>query len=153
MPNGKTRLEWLRDSPASRKIKGLADHIAKIGFLKKLGADRLQLGLPAGMLKAQARSMLYRKPATLNRMRGERKTIEIARFFRLQLLRLTDDGLGMIDYRIADLWRQASVARSLEHRAPEERLIPKRNGKRNEHGSCETSPCQPRRREHPLDHG
>ena len=65
MPNGKTRLEWLRDSPASRKTKGLADHIAKIDFLKKLGADRLHLGLAAGMLKAQARSMLYRKPATL----------------------------------------------------------------------------------------
>ena len=107
MPNGKTRLEWLRDSPASRKTKGLADHIAKIDFLKKLGADRLHLGLAAGMLKAQARSMLYRKPATLKRMRGERKTLEIACFLRLQLLRLTDDGLGMIDFRIADLWRQA----------------------------------------------
>ncbi len=107
MPNGKTRLEWLRDSPASRKTKGLADHIAKIDFLKKLGADRLHLGLAAGMLKAQARSMLYRKPATFKRMRGERKTIEIACFLRLQLLRLTDDGVGMIDYRIADLWRQA----------------------------------------------
>jgi TnpA family transposase len=107
MPNGKTRLEWLRDSPASRKTKGLADHIAKIDFLKKLEADRLDLGLAAGMLKAQARSMLYRKPATLKRMRGERKVLEIACFLRLQLLRLTDDGLGMIDYRIADLWRQA----------------------------------------------
>ena len=107
MPNGKTRLEWLRDSPVSRKTKGLADHIAKIAFLKKLGAKKLDLGLAAGMLKAQARSMLYRKPATLKRMRGERKTLEIACFLRLQLLRLTDDGLGMIDYRIADLWRQA----------------------------------------------
>ena len=107
MPNGKTRLEWLRDSPASRKTKGLADHIAKIEFLKKLGAERLDLGLPTGMLKAQARSMLYRKPATLRRMRGERKMLEIACFLRLQLLRLTDAGLGMIDHRIADLWRQA----------------------------------------------
>ena len=107
MTNGKTRLEWLRDSPASRKTKGLADHIAKIDFLKRLGAEELDLGLAAGMLKAQARSMLYRKPATLKRMRGERKTLEIACFLRLQLLRLTDDGLGMIDYRIADLWRQA----------------------------------------------
>ena len=107
MPNGKTRLEWLRDSPASRKTKGLADQIAKIDFLKKLGAEKLDLGLATGMLKAQARSMLYRKPATLKRMRGERKTLEIACFLRLQLLRLTDGGLGMIDYRIADLWRQA----------------------------------------------
>jgi hypothetical protein len=49
-----------------------------------------------------ARSMLYRKPATLRRMRSEHKVLEIACFL-LQLLRLTDDGLGMIDYRIADL--------------------------------------------------
>lgn len=33
---GKTRLEWLRDGPSSRKTKGLADHIAKIDFLKSL---------------------------------------------------------------------------------------------------------------------
>src|SRR3546814_8593298 len=51
--------------------------------------------------------MLYRKPATLRRMRSERKHLEIACFLRLLLLRLTDIGLGMIDYRIADLWRQA----------------------------------------------
>lgn len=107
MANGKTRLEWLRDAPASRKTKGLADHIAKIEFLKKLGADKLELGLSTGMLKAQARSMLYRKPAMLKRLRGERKNLELACFLRLQLLRLTDDGLGMIDHRIADLWRQA----------------------------------------------
>lgn len=107
MESGKTRLEWLRDSPACRKTKGLADHIAKIDVLNKLGAGKLDLGLPIGMLKAQARSMLYRKPATLKRMRSERKVLEIACFLRLQLLRLTDDGLGMIDYRIADLWRQA----------------------------------------------
>lgn len=107
MANGKTRLEWLRDGPASRKTKGLADHIAKIDFLKKLGGDKLDLGLSTGMLKAQARSMLYCKPATLRRMRGERKILELACFLRLQLLRLSDDGLGMIDYRIADLWRQA----------------------------------------------
>lgn len=113
LPNGKTRLEWLRDSPASRKTRGLAAHIAKIDFLKKLWADRLHLGLAAGMLKAQARSMLYRKPARLKRMRGERKTLEIACFLRLQLMRLTDGGLGMIDYRIADLWRQARTRADL----------------------------------------
>ena len=103
MESDKTRLEWLRDGPSSRKTKGLADHIAKIDFLNKLGAGKLDLGLPTGMLKAQARSMLYRKPATLKRMRSERKVLEMACFLRLQLLRLTDIGLGMIDYRIADL--------------------------------------------------
>jgi TnpA family transposase len=107
MPNGQTRMEWLRTGPSSRKPKGLANHIAKITFLKQLGADVLELGIPTLFLKSLARQMLYRKPATLRRMRSARKHLEIACFLRLQLLRLTDIGLGMIDYRIADLWRQA----------------------------------------------
>ncbi len=107
MPNGQTRMEWLRTGPASRKPRGLTNHIAKITFLKRLGADALDLGISTRFLKSLARQMLYRKPATLRRMRSARKQLEIACFLRLQLLRLTDLGLGMIDYRIADLWRQA----------------------------------------------
>src|SRR3546814_4160565 len=85
----------------------LASQIEKIAFLKELGAESLNLGISALYLKSLARQMLYRKPATLRRMRSERKHLEIACFLRLLLLRLTDIGLGMIDYRIADLWRQA----------------------------------------------
>ena len=107
MANEKTRMEWLRDAPASRRPKGLADQVAKIDFLKSLGAEQLDLGLSTGMLKALARTMLYRKPATLRRMRGGRRILEIACFLRLQLLRLTDDGLVMLDYGVADLWRRA----------------------------------------------
>jgi hypothetical protein len=92
-------MDWLRDGPRSRKPRGLADHLAKIG--------KLDLAISTILLKSIARPMLYRKPATLRRMQGERRTLEIARFLRLQLLRLTDDGLGMIDHRVADLWRQA----------------------------------------------
>jgi hypothetical protein len=109
MPNGQTRIEWLRTGAASRKPRGLANHIAKIAFLKQLGADKLDLGISTLFLRSIARAMLYRKPATLRRMRSERKKLEIACFLRLQLLRLTDDGLGMIDYRIADIWRQARL--------------------------------------------
>ena len=107
MANGQTRMEWLRTGPASRKPRGLTNQIKKIAFLKELGAEALDLGISALYLKSLARQMLYRKPATLRRMRSERKHLEIACFLRLQLLRLTDIGLGMIDYRIADLWRQA----------------------------------------------
>ena len=107
MANGQTRMEWLRTGPASRKPRGLTNQIKKIAFLKELGAEALDLGISALYLKSLARQMLYRKPATLRRMRSERKHLDIACFLRLQLLRLTDIGLGMIDYRIADLWRQA----------------------------------------------
>jgi hypothetical protein len=105
--NGQARMDWLRDGPRSRKPRGLADHLAKIEFLKRIGAGKLDLAISTILLKSIARPMLYRKPATLRRMQGERRTLEIARFLRLQLLRLTDDGLGMIDHRVADLWRQA----------------------------------------------
>jgi TnpA family transposase len=107
MPNGKTKLEWLRDGPTSRKSKGLKDQIAKINFLKALGADNLDLRISTGLLKSLARIMLYCKPTALRRRRGDRTTLELACFLRLQLLRLTDDGLDMIDYRVTDLWRQA----------------------------------------------
>jgi TnpA family transposase len=118
MPNGKTKLEWLRDGPASRKSKGLADQIAKIDFLKELGADQIDLRISTGLLKALARTMLYCKPAALRRRGGDRMTLELACFLRLQLLRFTDDGLDMIDYRVTDLWRQAR-ARSEESLANE----------------------------------
>ena len=59
---GVSRLDWLRPGPVSKKPQGLADHIAKISFLKTLGADRLALGLPLAGLRHYARPMLYRKP-------------------------------------------------------------------------------------------
>src|SRR3546814_19783425 len=47
MPNGQTRMEWLRTGPASRKPKGLASQIEKIAFLKELGSESLNLGISA----------------------------------------------------------------------------------------------------------
>jgi TnpA family transposase len=104
---GVSRLDWLRAGPVSKKPQGLADHIAKISFLKTLGADRLALGLPLAGLRHYARPMLYRKPAALVHMRAPRRMLEIACFLRLQLLRLTDGGLDLLDHRVADLWRGA----------------------------------------------
>ena len=102
-----SRLDWLRAGPASKKPQGLADHIAKVSFLKTLGADRLKLDLSLAGLRHHARPMLYRKPAALPLMRAPRRTLELACFLRLQLLRLTDSGLDLLDHRIADLWRGA----------------------------------------------
>ncbi|WP_157134732.1 hypothetical protein [Sphingomonas sp. PAMC 26605] len=62
------------------KSKGSPTRSPKSIFLKELGPEKLDLGLVTGMLKAQARSMLCRKPATLRRIRGERKTLEGACF-------------------------------------------------------------------------
>jgi TnpA family transposase len=102
-----SRLDWLRAGPVSKKPQGLADHIAKVSFLKSLGADRLALGLSLAGLRHHARPMLYRKPAAVPLMRAPRRTLELACFLRLQLLRLSDSGLDLLDHRIADLWRGA----------------------------------------------
>jgi TnpA family transposase len=181
MPNGQTRMEWLRTGPSSRKPKGLANHIAKITFLKQLGADVLELGIATLFLKSLARQMLYRKPATLRRVRyqlaiestgaadlldaataigvdlapahplagalgtleeirarGERHLPEgtdnpFGRTWAL-LLAQPDREAALGAYRAATLMLlkrslrngQASVAARLEHRAPEDRLIPQR---------------------------
>ncbi|MBV9118817.1 MAG: Tn3 family transposase, partial [Acetobacteraceae bacterium] len=102
-----SHLDWLRAGPVSKRPQGLADHIAKVSFLKALGADRLALDLSLAGLRHYARPMLYRKPAALPLMREPRRTLELACFLRLQLLRLTDSGLDLLDHRVADLWRSA----------------------------------------------
>jgi len=84
---GKTKMEWLREGPASKKPMGVADQFARIAFLKERGAAALDLGIPLALLQRLARPMLYRKPAALARMRPARRTLEIACFLRLQLLR------------------------------------------------------------------
>ena len=104
-----SRLDWLRAGPQSKKPQGFANHIAKVAFLKTLGADRLTFDLPLARLRHYARPMLYRKPAALAHMRAPRRTLELACFLRLQLLRLTDSGLDLLDHRVADLWRGAGA--------------------------------------------
>jgi TnpA family transposase len=104
---GLSRLDWLREGPFSKRPHGIADHVAKIAFLKSLGADRLKLDVSPAALEHYARPMLYRKPAAILRVRASRRTLEIGCFLRLQLLRLTDGGLDLLAHRIADLWRGA----------------------------------------------
>lgn len=103
---GVTRLEWLRAGPHSRRSKGLADHLAKLRFLKDIGADRLDLGLTEAALRSLAMPLLQRKASSLRP--GTRiNPLAVACFLRLRLLELNDQGFDLLDYRIADLWRQA----------------------------------------------
>ena len=104
--NGITRLEWLRAGLRSKKPQGIADHLDKIRFLKELGTQQLDLGLTEAVLVALAIPVSARKAATLGR-RGPGNMLALACFLRLTFLRLNDQGLTMLDHRIADLWRQA----------------------------------------------
>jgi TnpA family transposase len=107
-PSGMTVLEWLRAGPAGKSARNLEDQVAKVRCLDELGARRLVLTeLPLAGLEHFAAATASRKPASLSRLAEPRRTLEIACFLRLQLVRLTDTGLDLIDHRIADLWRGA----------------------------------------------
>jgi len=105
---GISRREWLSTVPSSKAAKGLAEQIGKVDFLKELGADRLVLpDLPLAGLEHFARRTMSRKPAALTRIKDPHRTIEVACFLRLTLLRLTDASLTLLDHQIAALWRGA----------------------------------------------
>ncbi len=104
----KNHLEWLEAVPSSKAVKGLEAQIEKIAFLKQLGADRLVLpDLPLVGLRHFAGRMTTRKPAALVRVQDPHRTIEVACFLRLTLLRVTDAGMTLLDHQIAAQWRGA----------------------------------------------
>ena len=103
-----SHLEGLDAVPPSKPIKGLEEQIEKIGFLRELGADRIVLpDLPLAGLEHFARRMISRKPSALARIKDPHRTIEVACFLRLTLLRLTDASLTLLDHQIASHWRGA----------------------------------------------
>lgn len=108
-PDGQgTRLEWLRAPPANKHASELGEHLAKVSFLRELGAGRLGLeSLPLVGLQHFHRQVTARKPTLLATLREPRRTLELACFLRLQLMRLTDIALDLVDRQIAAQWRQA----------------------------------------------
>lgn len=101
-------LEWLRVTPSGRATRSLEEQLDKIQFLKGLGTDRLVFpDLPLAGLEHYAKRVLTARPAAVPRFREPRRTIAVACFLRLCLLRLTDTSLTLLDHRIAALWREA----------------------------------------------
>ena len=109
VPGGEgTRLEWLWTPPTRKQASELDEHLAKVSFLRELGADRLAIeDLPLTGLEHFHRRVVSRKPAALSTIREPRRTLELACFLRLQLMRLTDAALDLVDRRIATQWREA----------------------------------------------
>ena len=101
-------LEWLGAVSSGKGPTSLEAQIEKVGFMKQLGADRLELpNLPLAGLKHFARRMMSRKAAALARIKDPHRTIEVACFLRLRLLQLTDASLTLLDHQIAAQWRSA----------------------------------------------
>lgn len=101
-------LEWLQSAPRSRSARALDDQLAKVQSLRTMGADRLGLDvLPLAGLEHFARRVTVRRPRALATIKEPRRTLELACFLRLQLLRLTDKTLTLVDSQIARHWREA----------------------------------------------
>lgn len=101
-------LEWLQSAPRSRSTRALGDQLAKVQSLRTMGADRLGLDvLPLAGLEHFARRVTVRRPRALATIKEPRRTLELACFLRLQLLRLTDKTLTLVDSQIARHWREA----------------------------------------------
>jgi hypothetical protein len=61
----------------------LDDHLARVKFLRELGADRLKIeDLPLAGLEHFHRRVTSRKPAALLTIREPRRTLELACFLR-----------------------------------------------------------------------
>jgi TnpA family transposase len=101
---GVSRLEWLRAGPKSKRPKGIADHFAKLRFLKEMGADRLDLGLTEMALRALAMPLRHRKAAAL---RPGTDQLALACFLRLRRQEIGDHGVDVVLHRTVDVWRQA----------------------------------------------
>lgn len=104
-----TTLEWLRTPPASRQVQVLDAHLAKVRHLRELGAGSFTTEvLPLSGLEHFHRRVAVRKPAQISTIREPRRTLEVACFLRLELMRATDTALDLIDHQIAGQWRQAA---------------------------------------------
>jgi TnpA family transposase len=124
VPDGEgTRLQWLCTPPTSKQASELDEHLAKVSFLRELGADRLAIeDLPLAGLEHFHRRVVSRKPATLLAIREPRRTLELACFLRLRLMRLTDMALDLVDRRIATQWREARERAAERQRGRLQRL-------------------------------
>jgi TnpA family transposase len=106
--DGISHLEWLGAVPSSKAAQGLEEQIEKVGFLEALAANRLVLPeLPLAGLEHFARRLTSRKPKALAAIKDPHRTIEVACFLRLTLMRVTDAALTLLDHQIAALWRGA----------------------------------------------
>jgi TnpA family transposase len=106
--SGMTVLEWLKAPPAKHSPTTITDTLAKIRFLKDLGAHLWVLdAVPIEKQRAYAQRIQARRPAKIRELKASTRTIELVFFLRVTLLELTDSLLYLTGRRVSDLVRQA----------------------------------------------
>ncbi|MDN7631626.1 Tn3 family transposase [Burkholderia cenocepacia] len=106
--SGMTVLEWLKTPPARHSPTTITETLAKVRFLKELGAHAWALdGVPIEKQRAYAQRIQARRPAKIRELKASTRTIELVFFLRVTLLELTDSLLYQTGRRVSDLVRQA----------------------------------------------
>lgn len=106
--SGMTVLEWLKTPPARHSPTTITETLAKIRFLKELGAHTWTLdAVPIEKQRAYAQRIQARRPAKIRELKASTRTIELIFFLRVTLLELTDALLYQTGRRVSDLVRQA----------------------------------------------
>lgn len=107
-PSGTTALEWLKTPPARHSPSTMSETLAKIQFLKALGADRWAFdAIPIEKQRAYGQRIQARRPAKVRELKTSTRTIELVFFLRVTLLELTDAMAYQSGRRVSDLVRRA----------------------------------------------
>ena len=86
----------------TRSARALEEQLKKVEFLRGLGAHRVSVAdLPVAGLEFHGQRTMTRKIGALGLIKELRRTIELACFLRLTLLRLMDSSLVLLDHQIA----------------------------------------------------
>ncbi|MBK7236340.1 MAG: Tn3 family transposase [Sterolibacteriaceae bacterium] len=106
--HGQSYLDWLKQSPRSRRGQGLAGAFERIHFLGQLKVDTIRLpAMPLVLVKAYAIRTSRLKLTRLTRLKPETQTIGLTCFLQLTLWRTTDEAIDAWLMRVSEVRRLA----------------------------------------------
>lgn len=116
--HGQTCLDWLKQSPRSRRGQGLAGAFERIHFLIDLKVHTVTLPpMPLVLIKAYASRTARLKLTRFARLKAATQTIGLTCFLQLSLWRITDEAIEAWLMRVSEVRRLAleRAARVDEH--------------------------------------
>ena len=103
-----TVVEWIKTQPKRHSPSTLRDTLAKIAFLKTLGAHEwVFAAIPLEKQRGYAQQIQARRPAKSKLIKEPRHDIELVFFLRVTLLELSDSAIFQSGWRVSDLVRRA----------------------------------------------
>ena len=101
-------LDWLKQSPRSRRGQGLAGAFERIFFLHDLNIDTLKFPpMPLELVKAYANRIARLKLTRFARLKSAMQTIVLTSFLQVVLWRSTDEALEAWLMRVSEVRRLA----------------------------------------------